>query len=127
MLSTSSISRDGWRKNFCGRNKLESAVFEAADAADISVIAPCLVFAKQNQEKQFEGIWSQAMTQCDPQLASVPREIFAEIKPALANPTAERWRIQEIRVVPAGGLDDGPSDGTAPNCHWQNCETFAIQ
>ena len=81
-------------------------VSKAADAADILInvghpIAPRLVFAKQNQEQYFEGICSQAMTQCDPQLADVPREIFAEIKPALANPTAERWRIQEIRVVPA--------------------------
>ena len=67
--------------------------FKAADAADILVITPRLVFAKQNQEKHF-GV--------RPSPSVIPREIFAEIKPALANPTAERWRIQEIRVVPTG-------------------------
>ena len=67
-------SCDGWGKNFCGRNKLESAVCEAADAADILLnsgrpIGPRLVLAKTKPRKTF---WSQAMTQCDPWLAAGP-------------------------------------------------------
>ena len=39
---------------------------KAADAADILVnTGPTCFFAKTNQEKQFGGIWGQAMTQCE--------------------------------------------------------------
>ena len=70
-LDLDSISRgDGWRQNFCGRNKLESAVFQSRRCGRYIGNHPASGFCKTKPRKTF---WSQAMTQCNPWLGAGSR------------------------------------------------------